>query len=304
MIKILIVDDDPDILDVIENTLKDDYKIITATLGKEALDKIQTESPDLVILDYVLPDITGIEICQEIRKNPLLIHIPILMLTGKGEVENKIEGLEAGADDYMVKPFLPQELSARVRMLLRRSSIHLDANPLTRLPGNISIYKELEEMLKNGTSFAVLYIDLDNFKALNDYYGFERGDYVIKEVGRLIIDVVQKTGSPDDFIGHIGGDDFIVITKPEKAENIAKMIINNFDSLRLKFYDEKDRVKGYIETSDRQGEIKKFGLLTISIGIITNLKTKYKHVAEITSKAAEVKSIAKSFKENKFIIEE
>jgi diguanylate cyclase (GGDEF)-like protein len=188
-------------------------------------------------------------------------------------------------------------------MLINRSAINLDANPLTRLPGNVSINKQFEEKIKNKEKFAVLYIDIDNFKALNDYYGFNRGDDVIKETARIIISAVQDKGTTADFIGHIGGDDFVIVTTPMNAEEVAKKIITDFDKASPKFFDEKDRIKGYIETKGRDGNVKQFGLLTISIGVITNLYRAFTHTAQISSLGAEVKNLAKKFPESKYIFD-
>jgi len=300
-LKILIVDDNPDILDLLEVTLQDEFELIKASSGKEALEKLKADSPNFLVLDYVLPDLEGPKICKIVRKDPLLLNIPILMLTGKGEVEDKVDGLEAGADDYMLKPFDPQELIARIRMLIRRSSANLDANPLTRLPGNVSINKELTEKIQENDRIAVLYIDIDNFKAVNDYYGFEEGDNVIKETARILIDSIQKKGTTKDFVGHIGGDDFVIITIPEKAEEIAKKILTDFDNVAPTFFKEKDRLKGYIETKGRDNQIHKFGFPTISLGIITSLKQDFTHTAQINSLGAEIKSLAKKFPESKYI---
>jgi diguanylate cyclase (GGDEF)-like protein len=302
-LKVLIVDDDPDILDLLESTLMDDFSLAKASTGNEALEEIKKQPPNLLVLDYMLPDLEGPEICKIIRKDPLLFNIPILMLTGKGEVEDKVFGLEAGADDYMLKPFSPQELIARVRMLIRRSHANLDANPLTRLPGNVSINKDLAEKIESKEKFAVLYIDIDNFKALNDYYGFEEGDNIIKSTAHILISSIQSKGTVNDFIGHIGGDDFVIITTPETAEEIAKKIVADFDSVSSEFFEEKDRVKGYIETKGRDGQIHKFGFPTISIGIINNLEREFGHTAEINSLGAETKGLAKKFSESKYIID-
>lgn len=224
------------------------------------------------------------------------------MLTGKGEVEDKVSGLEAGVDDYMVKPFEPQELLARIRMLIRRSNVNLDANPLTRLPGNVSINRELEGKIKRNESFAVLYIDLDNFKALNDYYGFQKGDELIKETARILLNSSREKGTLQDFTGHIGGDDFVVITVPEKAEELAKKIIVEFDKAAPEFFAEQDRIKGFIETKGRDGLVQKFGFTTVSIGIISTEQQQFTHIAEIGSVGAELKKLAKKFKESKYVI--
>lgn len=301
--KILVVDDDKDIVEIIEVTLQDEFNILKAYTGKDALSLIKKNPPDLIILDYILPDIDGPTICKILRQDILTLYTPILMLTGKGEVEDKVYGLESGADDYMVKPFSPSELLARVRMLIRRAHIQLDANPLTRLPGNVSITRELERRMQNKEKFAVLYLDIDNFKALNDYYGFERGNEVIKDLARIILEATQKYESTHSFIGHIGGDDFVVITLPEKAETIAQEIINQFDKASPHFFDEKDREKGYIETLDRTGKKRRFKFLTISIGITDNVNREFQHVAEISFRGTELKEYAKKFPHSKYIID-
>ncbi len=302
-LKILAVDDDPDILELIESTLESEFEVRKANCGREALTKLREVVPNLLILDYMLPDINGDEICQKIRQDALFLNTPILMLTGKGELDDKVKGLESGVDDYMLKPFLPQELIARIRMLIRRSSLNLDANPLSRLPGNISIRKEIENKLQNKEKFAVLYIDIDNFKVLNDYYGFEKGDQIIKETSRILIETIQEKGEANDFIGHIGGDDFVIITSIPKCVKIAEKIIVNFDKIAPSFFDTKERERGYIEAKGRDGSPYKAGFLTISIGITTNENRIFDHVAQVSWQGTELKNLAKKFPESKYILE-
>jgi diguanylate cyclase (GGDEF)-like protein len=293
--RVLLVDDDPDILDVLEITLSEDnYDISKARDGEEALKVIRSRPFDLIILDHNMPKMTGREVCAEIKKDILLRHIPVLMVTGKGEVHDKVCGLEAGADDYIVKPFEPKELLARIRMTLKRSERDLDANPLTRLPGNISIIGELSERIDKKEKFAVCYVDLNKFKAYNDSYGFEHGDDIIKETARILIRAVQETGTDSDFIGHIGGDDFVVITKVEAAEAISARIIADFDLSAPNFYNETDRKNGYILAKDRAGNMQKVPLVSVSIGIVTNELRKIEHVAQVGEIGAELKAFAKS----------
>ena len=302
-LKILTIDDEPDILELITATLEDEYEVITAVTAQEGLDKANLENPDILILDYALPDLNGVELCKKLRKNPRFLNTPILMLTGKGETEDKVKGLEAGVDDYMVKPFVPQELIARIRMLLRRSNINLDANPLTRLPGNVSINRLLDEKIRSNEQFAVLYIDLNHFKALNDHYGFDRGDKAIKDTARVLIESVRVKGSHHDFVGHIGGDDFVVITLPNVAEDIAKQIIADFDKKAPLFFDEDDRKKGYIETKGRDGLAQQFGFPSVAIGVISTQHRSFNHVREISSVGAELKKLAKKFDKSHYVTE-
>ena len=300
--RILIVDDDPDILDVLEITLgKEDYEILKARDGEEALRVIKSKPLDLVLLDYALPKMNGKEVCMEIKKDILLRHLPIIMVTGKGEVSDKVGGLDAGADDYIVKPFDPKEMLARIRMILRRTVRDLEANPLTRLPGNVSILNELSSRLESRTLFAVCYIDIDKFKSYNDKYGFEHGDEVIRETARILIQSVQNRGNPHDFIGHIGGDDFVIVTTPDVVDNLCKKIIADFEKKSPTFYNETDRKKGYILGLDRQGKEQKIPLLSVSIGVVTNESRKIEHVAQISEIGAELKSYAKRLQRSNYI---
>jgi len=187
--RILVVDDEPDIRDILRILLEGEgFEVEEAENGKDALEKIQKRPPDLVITDYVMPEMDGEELCRKIKKDLLIRHIPVIMLTGKKEdVTDKIKGIDAGADDYVVKTADEKELLARIKMVLRRTEMDLDANPLTRLPGNVSILNEIESRIKKGEAFAVCYIDLDKFKNYNDKYGFEMGDRIIQKLGGVDI---------------------------------------------------------------------------------------------------------------------
>jgi diguanylate cyclase (GGDEF)-like protein len=299
---ILIVDDDPDILDVLRLTIpEEEYEVLEARDGQQALDKIYERPPDLIILDYIIPKINGQEVCQKLKKDILLRHLPIIMLTGKGDVKDKVKGLDAGADDYIVKPFEPEELLARIRMTLRRSQIDLDAAPLTRLPGNVSIFNEIDRRIKSGEKFAVGYVDLDKFKMFNDKYGFTWGDRVIQESARVVIKAVEQKGGSDDFIGHIGGDDFVIVTSVKEIDQICKQIIKKFDKATKHLYNPQDQKRGYITGKDRQGKVVKVGLITISIGVVTNEHRRFSHVARVAEIGAELKEYAKKQKGNSYV---
>ncbi|MDD3374115.1 MAG: response regulator [Candidatus Omnitrophica bacterium] len=300
-LKILTLDDDPDILDVLELTLSGDYIVFQGSNGEEGVRLAKACSPDLIITDYKMPIMDGRQFCRIIKKDILLQHTPIIMLTGKGEVKDKVGGLEAGADDYLVKPFEPNELLARIRMILRRTKRSLDANPLTRLPGNNSIMDELQYRIQTKEPFAVGYADLDKFKAYNDIYGFEKGDEIIKETARIIINASQEKGNNETFVGHIGGDDFVFICEDAIADDIAQEIIKQFDTKAPFFYNEKDRKKGYIVAKNRQGEQITIGLLAISIGIVSSRKQAITHIAQVAEIGAELKKYAKSIEGSSFV---
>ena len=301
-VKILIVDDDPDIRDILKLTLSEEnYEILEAADGEAGLKIIQSKPLDLVLIDYKMPKLDGRQLCRLIKKDLLLRHLPVIMVTGKGDINDKVGGIDAGADDYIVKPFEPKELLARIRMIIRRTERDLEANPLTRLPGNVSILNELQKRIDMRKPFAVCYADLDKFKAYNDTYGFEHGDGVIRETARILIRTTQQFGNPDNFVGHIGGDDFVVITLPETADKLCQNIIKEFETTSPSFYNEKDRKNGYIISHDRKGNEMKVPLLSISIGIVTNETRKIDHVAQVGEIGAELKSLAKQLERSNYV---
>jgi len=299
--KILTIDDDLDIQDVLNLTLSEHYEVFQAANGQEGLKLVQAKHPDLILCDFMMPVMNGREFCQALKKDTFLQHIPVIMLTGKGEVKDKVVGIAAGADDYIVKPFNPDELLARIQMILRRTVRSLDANPLTRLPGNTSIMEEIQQCINRKQKFAVAYIDLDKFKIYNDHYGFEKGDGVIKTTARILIKSAHEIRNTDNFVGHIGGDDFVVITQDSIIDQICQEIIDEFDQIVPHFYSEKDRKDGYILGKDRQGKEIKAGLMSISIGIVSNAKQPINHVAQVGEIGAELKKYAKSFEKSNFV---
>jgi len=301
-IKILIADDDPDIRDVLKITLNEEnYETIEAKNGEEALEIIRSKPLDLVLLDYKMPKMDGIQVCDAVKKDILLQHLPVIMVTGKGEVNDKIDGINSGADDYIVKPFEPKELLARIRMVLRRTQRDLEANALTRLPGNIAILNKLSDCIESKKPYAVCYVDLDKFKAYNDKYGFEHGDDVIRETARILLGATKEYGDHQDFVGHIGGDDFVVITIPELSDKICEKIIEDFNRISPSFYNQEDRENGFILGYDRQNNIHKIRLLSVSIGVVTNETRNITHVAQIGEIGAELKKLAKAAEKSNYV---
>ena len=293
--KVLVVDDDKFMIRVITDCLqKDGFTVDGAVDFNSAMEKIYQDTPDIILLDVVLPKLNGYEICRLLRNDTRTSHVPIIMLTSKIQVEDKVAGLEAGADDYITKPFDNLELVARVKTHLRRAKQVKSFNPLTGLPGNILIEEEIKRRINEGKFFSVLYLDLDNFKAYNDVYGFLKGDEVIKFVAHILNKNVKELGNNEDFVGHIGGDDFISITTPPKADAISKSIINQFDSTISLFYSSEDRRKGYIITKDRTNQEIKYPFMSISIAVVSNKKRVIDSHWQVAEIAAEMKKFAKS----------
>ncbi len=301
---ILIADDDPDLRDILRSTLEPaGFAVTEAPDGEEALRAIRAQPPDLIILDYMMPNLTGPQVCEHLKQDLLLRHLPIIMLTGKSEIQDKVYGINAGADDYLVKPFEPQELLARVHMVLRRTALDLDANPLTRLPGNISILRELERRLGASEPLAVCYVDLNRFKAFNDHYGFKRGDDVIQRTSTVLLEASKAAGGERTFVGHIGGDDFLMITTPERGDALCERVIRDFDAAVPGLYDEEDRVRGYLLHTDRKGQEIKLPLLSVSIALVTSEAQPLTHPGQIARIGAELKAYAKQFERSIYVKE-
>ncbi|NLH39938.1 MAG: response regulator [Elusimicrobia bacterium] len=303
-IKVLLADDELGLLLLLRESLEmAGFKVFTASDGKEAVEKIYDLNPDIAVIDYNMPFKNGMDVAIEIKNNPLYSHMPIIIVTGKSDKETKIKALNMGIDDYIIKPVDTDELVARIRMIVKRNRLVLDANPLSKLPGNPSIQSRIEKAIEKNEKFAVLYVDLNNFKAYNDVYGFEAGDRVIKTLSDILVNIIMPEFSSFDFIGHIGGDDFIVLTTVDRAEAVAKKIINNFNQIVPSFYNDSDRKNGYIITSDRSGNVMKFPFLSVSIGIVHNLHKPLRSYAQVSHIGSELKKAAKSAGVSSYIMD-
>jgi diguanylate cyclase (GGDEF)-like protein len=298
--KILIVDDSPFFRGQLKLALNSEYEVIEAGTGGEGLDMVKSDKPDLVLLDVVMPDYSGFEICRILRESESNNLMPIIMITSQDAQDDILVGLELGADDYVKKPFNERELLSRIKNIFRRIDRNRNANPLTGLNGNLEIQREVTSRISKKLGFAVIYLDLDNFKAYNDVYGFSNGDRIIVLTADIIADQVALFGNSFDFIGHIGGDDFIIVTTPDKAETICKNIIAEFDEKVVNFYNEEDRVNGMITTKSRRGEIDTFPIMSISLAIVTNDKREITNYVEVGDIASDVKKKLKTMPGSNF----
>ena len=301
---ILVADDDEDIVRFVEVNLRlEGFEVSTASDGEQALKGAYELLPDLILLDIMMPNLDGFEVCQRLRSDPRTKNMSVIMLTAKSLSADKVVGLTAGADDYMIKPFDPVELVARVKSALRRSREMRAINPLTQLPGNVQIQEEVAARVASREPFALMYIDLNDFKAFNDFYGFARGDEVIKLLARCAGTAVQKAVGSEAFLGHIGGDDFVAILDPEKAEEAADYVIECWDDEIPRLYDDTDVRRGYIEVPDRRKELHHFPITTVSIGIATNTQRPIRSHWEASEIATEMKTFAKNQGRSAFAID-
>jgi diguanylate cyclase (GGDEF)-like protein len=294
---ILIVDDDKDIARFVEFNLKvHGFEVLIASDGQEALEVMEQRRPDLAVVDWMMPRMDGVELTRKLRANSLTSALPVIMLTARGMTVDKVVGLTAGVDDYLVKPFDTAELIARVTSTLRRNKEFREVSPLTGLPGNARVRREIAERMRAGTDYAVGYIDIDRFKSVNDVYGFDRGDEFITSLARSLHRAVSTSGLPPVFLGHIGGDDFVFICTPDQVLPLTQRCVVDFERSADQLYDPEDARQGFILVPDRRGNKQKAQLVTLSIGVAQSTATgrTFADPREVVAVASEMKKVAKS----------
>jgi signal transduction histidine kinase/DNA-binding response OmpR family regulator len=298
--RVMIVDDDPSIRMICREVLElGGYQVKDAGSATAALAEARRFRPDMIVLDVLMPGIDGYRTAEMIRADPAIGMAPIMFLSARGDTADKVRAFRSGAEDYMVKPFDAAELLARVAKALDRQARELGASPTTQLPGADAIQAEIERRIASDQSAVACYLDLDNLKAFNDYYGYAKANAVIRQTGDVIRYVVQRSGSPGDFIGHIAGDDFVFVTNAARVDDVCTAICDRFDHLIRLYYDPADRERGYIETKDRFGVQRKFPIMSVSIAAISLGRPKsYAGLAEL---AAVGKSTAKAIPGSSYV---
>ena len=300
----LVVDDDEQVLRLVKRVLeRAGFECITVNDGHRAHEAAVEWRPDIMLLDLMIGDLTGDQIMAELRADFRTRLIPVVFLTVRDSLQDKVEHLMSGADDYVTKPFIPEELVARLRAVMSRSTTTRGLSPLTGMSGNSDILLEVNRRLAQNERFAVLYPDIDAFKSYNDHYGFLRGDDVIKTLATIILEVLEENHSPHHFAGHVGGDDFVILTEPSMAETIATEITKRFDETLPALYDPADREKGWIESQERNGSLLRTPLVSVSIGIVIVEPGSYGSAAAVAARASEVKGVAKRMPGSKWVLD-
>lgn len=289
--RLLVVEDDFDISNMLRIYFDSQgYETIVAPKGEEALEVCRRNMPNLVILDIMLPDINGYEVCRRLRSNLRTSHIPIIFLTQRDERSDQIAGLELGADDYVTKPFDLQLLLLRVQGALRRAERHNLTNPVTGLPSSKLIEEQLRQIIRR-KGWSVLYIGINGIKDFNDVYGFVAGDDVLRFTAMLLNEIVNEMGTGSDFVGHVGGDDFLITSTPDVSSQMKNRLNQRFNEEVLTFYSFKDRERHYIEVVDSQGKTQRAALMTLAVGLIHSDSADFADIREITEVAAEARRL-------------
>jgi PleD family two-component response regulator len=284
--RILVVEDDFDISNLLRIYFDSQgYEVIVAAKGKEALEMCRRSQPNVIVLDIQLPDIDGYEVCRRLRDNLRTSHIPILFLTQRDERSDKIAGLELGADDYITKPFDIEELKLRVQNAIKRAQWENLTNPTTGLPSGKLIEEQLRKLMRR-PEWAILYVGINYFEGFSEAYGFVAGDDVFRFTSMVLNDGVEEEGTPDDFIGHVGADDFLIITDKGHADNIRRYVTERFKNEVGTFYSFRDRERGYVPIKDDQGNERQVPLMSLAVGVVTSETARFADIREITEIAA------------------
>ena len=291
---------------------KQSLKKILAEIGFNSLENIHPETlleeikafkPSLIVGDFY-GDIQE-SLISALRKDLYLGNIPVILCADKKNITRVIRKINGNVNDYLVKPFRTEELNARIERVLTRHEKLLNTNPLSHLPGNISIKAKVSELNDQKKDYAVVYMDVDHFKPFNDYYGYSRGDDVIRFVADLCRKYSQGTeNSPSSyFAGHIGGDDFVIIHPRETIHTYCEAFIREFDEKIKDFYNTQDLKRGYIRIQNRKGKIERFPVMSISLAVVCIDALHPLHYGEISLRGSEIKKYLKSFKGSHYLID-
>jgi diguanylate cyclase (GGDEF)-like protein len=294
--KVLVVDDDPEVIQILGvNLAHANFDVISARNGAEALAMAAKESPNLILLDIVLPDLDGLDVCRRLKESLQTRHIPVIAISAKTESEDRLAAIDAGIEHYITKPFAPAEVVALVQASFRRLEQDDDAGLLTCLVNRAQINDRITAQIKQNKPFAVIHLDIDHFRVFNSVYGFNQGDRAIQLLADILYEAVKLFGNPDDLIGHCDGDDFIVISTPQKARILCQTIIANFDSRVRKLYKPEDLERGYIEYQGRLGQREQCPIASLSAAVVTNEKRTFSSPLQVSEIAAELRNYLRNF---------
>lgn len=296
--KILIISSDLKLREVLDFCFDGwGYDVVLWTSYDEDLTAIKKVFPDVIVIDVQSASIDDLKICSLLKRDFLTSSIPVITLINKRQLRNQLLSLKQGVDDYLIKPPDPLDLRIRIEMAIKRSHVSLHANPLTGLPGARVIEEVLKEKIKNRSVFSIGYVDIDNFKSFNDVYGYLKGDDVIMHTAYMLYKTINTFGNSDDFIAHIGGDDFVFATTPDKFDSVCQNFIFLFDRVIPFHYTHQHRKQGFVITRDRARNVKKTPLMSVSLaGVNVRKDCGIENIVQINEKIAEIKRYLKTMR--------
>ena len=301
--EIYVIDNNPTLKDTLKKMFKNNKEYRFTSVQSEKLEVALKNIPSLIIINEDNIDEDSLEICKKIKSDEDNSITPLIVLSSNKDHEHRLNMLKLGVAHYIKHPIDEDYLYYTIINVLGLIYINRRVSPLTGLPGNVQIQAELKKRFLSKETFAMMYLDLDNFKAYNDVYGFLKGDEIIKFTAKTILKNVHTDEYEDSFVGHVGGDDFIAIVSETDYDRICQNIIADFDHNVTKFFTDEDAEKGYIEVANRKGIIEQFPLTSISIGVVEVEKGRFANVLEIGEAGASVKHLAKTIQGSTYVID-
>jgi len=301
--KILIISSDKKVREVLKFCFEGwSYEVVLYDAAITDITPIKKMSPDVIVVDVHSARRVDLEICRILKDDFITAFIPVVTLINKRQLRSQLLNIKQGVDDYLIKPPDPLDLRVRVEMAMKRSQYSFYSSSLTGLPGGRIVEETLKERLVGLSPLSFGYLDLDNFKCFNDTYGYVKGDRVIMQTAYLLYTTISTHGNRNDFIGHIGGDDFAFITTPDKQKGICENFIKAFNRIMPFHYSREDREKGFVVAKDRTNKLKNIPLMSVSIAVVNRTKPEqFANLIEMNEKVAEVKRYLKRFDGSKFM---
>ncbi|EPR39353.1 response regulator receiver modulated diguanylate cyclase [Desulfovibrio sp. X2] len=302
--RVFCISPDPELRTLLQSLWSsEEMEWVSFERGRTAVETLFNEPPDLLVVDYNLPDISGGEVAALVKSENVYRQLPVVLCLTREDLARGVDFGRIECDDFLIAPYDPDEIRSRICLTLSRAMRSLDANPLSKLPGNTSIIQRIQELIDRKEDFALAYVDLDYFKSFNDKYGFSRGDEVLMMSARVIVNTIRSFGNSKTFVGHVGGDDFVFITPPDIVEDACKRIIQSFDGIVPHFYDADDRAQGFIRSTDRQGQVREFPLMAVSIAVVFNTDGRLGHYGEASAIAGALKKKAKENPKSCYVLD-
>ena len=302
--KILVLSPDPTLARLFDAAFTPaEAEVTVLSQGRGAVETLFTDPPDMLVVDAALADIPGASLVTMVKSENVYRQLPVALIMDEAALASDIDWCAVEVDELLTRPLTSAMLRARVTLALARATRSLDANPLTKLPGNTSIIGRIQDLIDRRQDFALAYADLDYFKSFNDKYGFSRGDEVLMMTARIIVNTVRSVGGPTAFVGHVGGDDFVFILDIDRVEQACRTVVASFDGIVPHFYDADDRDRGFIQSVDREGNRRSFPLMAISIAVVFNRDGRLKHFGEASQTAMTLKKKAKENPKSCYVLD-
>lgn len=294
--RILVASHQKDEISLIESRLRArNYEVEAAETSLDVIHRVNRSHFDLILLDAKMEDVRHTELAELLRRRSILRTIPIVMIADRDDITHLISSVDKGFDDFYIRPIDPLSLQLRVAVNIRRSEEKLETNPLSQLPGNVAIEKTVRHLIEQGALFSMVYADLNHFKALNDFLGYKKGDDILKQTAFILESNAKRfEGKIPSFVGHVGGDDFILVVCPTVAGELVRNIIQDFDRIMLTYYPPEVREQGFIEVKNRKGVLEKFPLLSLSVAEVSNEYIPITSPSEAANRLTEVKKFLKT----------